>query len=523
MRTVWNGGGKSVVAPLSLVVSAFAPVYDARRALTAELRTDAGDTELILIDLGRGQNRLGASALAQVYGQVGNDPPDLDQPAWLQALFESVQALNRDGLVLAYHDRSDGGLLVTLCEMAFAGCTGLSANLDSLGSDPLRALFCEELGAVLQVRRRDTARVLAQLERRGLTEGVGNFAHRIGELRDDGQVVFTHGGREVLSAPRSRLRQTWSETTYRMQALRDNPDCAREEFERLGDEDDPGMSVELTFDPDEDIAAPLVARHASTHERPQVAILREQGVNGQVEMAAAFDRAGFAAVDVHMSDILSGQLTLDRFRGLVACGGFSYGDVLGAGLGWAKSILFSRVAREQFERFFRREHTFALGVCNGCQTLAALKELIVGAESWPRFVRNRSEQFEGRLSLVQVADSPSILLRKMAGSRLPIAVAHGEGRAEFDDGRQLARVAELNLVALRYVDNDGRATDHYPENPNGSPGGITGLCTPDGRVTIMMPHPERMFRAVQHSWCPSEWGERAPWSRLFANARAWVG
>ncbi len=523
LRTLWDGGKKSVVAPLSLVVTAFAPVSDARAALTPQLRTDGGETDLILIDLGRGQSRLGASALAQVYGQVGSEPADLDDPDHLRGLFEAIQALRREGRLLAYHDRSDGGLFVTVCEMAFASHTGLTIRLDGTGHVPLGALFSEEPGAVIQVRRNDTGRVLDELDRRGLGRGPGRFCHVVGQLRDDDRIVFTWEDRELLAAPRTHYQKLWSETTFRMQTLRDNPECAREEHERIDDTEDPGLSPHLTFDPSERPEGPEVARHAAVEERPRLAILREQGVNGQVEMAAAFDRAGFASIDVHMSDILSGAVTLETFRGLVACGGFSYGDVLGAGLGWAKSVLFSPRARREFEQFFQRENTFALGVCNGCQAISALKELIAGADDWPRFIKNRSEQFEGRLILVEVMDSPSILLRGMSGARLPIAVAHGEGRAEFDGQAQLDRIRSAGLISARYVDGRGRATEHYPENPNGSPGGLTALSTPDGRVTIMMPHPERVFRSVQHSWCPSDWGDDAPWFRLFANARAWVG
>jgi phosphoribosylformylglycinamidine synthase len=523
LRTVWDGGKKSVVAPLSLVITAFAPVSDARASLTPQLRTDCGQTDLVLIDLGRGQSRLGASALAQVYGQVGSEPADLDDPEHLRGLFEAVQALRRAGLLLAYHDRSDGGLFVAVCEMAFASHTGVTIRLDGTGRVPLGALFSEEPGAVIQVRRSDTGRVLDELERHGLGRGPGKFCHVLGQLRDDDRIVFTWEDRELLGCPRTHYQKLWSETTLRMQSLRDNPECAREEHARIDDTEDPGLDPHLTFDPSARPGGPEVARYAAVEERPRLAILREQGVNGQVEMAAAFDRAGFACIDVHMSDILSGAQTLETFRGLVACGGFSYGDVLGAGLGWAKSVLFSPRARTEFEQFFRRENTFALGVCNGCQAMSALKELIAGADDWPRFVKNRSEQFEGRVTLVEVLDSPSILLQGMSGARLPIVVAHGEGRAEFDDDARLDRIRSAGLMSARYVDGRGRATEHYPENPNGSPGGLTALCTPDGRVTIMMPHPERVFRSVQHSWCPSTWGDDGPWFRLFTNARAWVG
>lgn len=522
MQTVWDEGQKRVVAPVSLIVSAFARVPDVRGALTPQLRTDAGESALVLIDLGRGKNRLGASALAQVTGQLGSTPPDVDDPGELRALFEAVQELNRRGAILAYHDRSDGGLFATICEMAFAGGTGVRVELDGLVGggagqpgerDLLGALFAEELGAVLQVRRSELQEVLDVLAARGLV--TGETVHVVGALASEQRVVFVHGGVTVLDEARVDLRRAWSETSHRMQALRDNPTCAAQEFERLGDLEDPGLSPRLTFDPAEDVARPLIEAAA---ERPKVAILREQGVNGQVEMAAAFHRAGFEAIDVHMSDVLGERVRLDAFRGLVACGGFSYGDVLGAGLGWAKSVLFTARAREALSRFFARPDAFSLGVCNGCQALAGLKGLIPGAEAWPRFVRNESEQFEARLSLVEVQDSPSVFFAGMAGSRLPIAVAHGEGRADFTGVS-----SDAAQVALRFVDNAGRPTEHYPENPNGSPGGITGLTTRDGRATILMPHPERVFRSVQLSWRPEEWPEDSPWLRMFRNARRWVG
>ncbi|HEB99423.1 MAG TPA: phosphoribosylformylglycinamidine synthase, partial [Thiotrichales bacterium] len=515
MKTVWeeNGERREVTAPLSLIVTAFAPVEDVRFTLTPQLRTDAGDTDLILIDLGKGRNRLAGSALAQVYKQVGHQPPDLDDPQALRAFFGVIQTLNREGRLLAYHDRSDGGLFATLCEMAFAAHCGLEVALDDLGEDPLAALFSEELGAVVQVRHCDTEEVLAALREADL----GRHAHVIGTLADDDHLEFRFDGRPLLRESRVELQRAWRETSYRMQALRDNPECARQEFDALLEIEDPGLGAVLSFDPGEDVAAPFIARGA----RPRVAILREQGVNGQIEMAAAFHRAGFEAVDVHMSDLHSGRVSLDDFKGLVACGGFSYGDVLGAGLGWAKSILYHPRTRDAFQAFFEREDSFALGVCNGCQMLSGLKALIPGADHWPRFVRNLSEQFEARFSLVEVTDSPSILLTGMAGSRMPIAVAHGEGRAEFASSE--ARQAAGGLVALRYVDHFGRPAETYPFNPNGSPGGITGLTSADGRVTIMMPHPERVFRTVQHSWHPDEWGEDGPWMRMFRNARVWVG
>jgi phosphoribosylformylglycinamidine synthase len=514
MKTVWagpDGQRREMTAPLSLIVSAFAPVVDVRPTLTPQLRTDQGETDLILIDLGAGKNRLGGSCLAQVYGQLGDSAPDLDDPERLKGFFAAVQTLR--GRILAYHDRSDGGLLATLCEMAFAGRCGLSVDLDRVGGSDLAALFSEELGAVVQVRRGDTQAVLEALAGHGL----GDFAQVIGEPSGDGVIRVLRGAVEVYGANRADLQRAWSEVTYRIQSLRDNPDCAREEFDRIADPADWGRNADLGFDPGEDIAAPYIA----TGVRPRIAILREQGVNGQVEMAAAFHRAGFECVDLHLSDIVSGRATLGGFRGLVACGGFSYGDVLGAGGGWAKSILFNPRVRGEFQGLFERTDTFTLGVCNGCQMLATLQEIIPGAEHWPRFVRNRSEQFEARLVMVEVPESPSVLLRGMAGSRMPIAVAHGEGRAEFADAGALDAAADL--VALRYIENDGSVATRYPANPNGSPQGIAALASTDGRVTIMMPHPERVFRTLQHSWHPDGWGEDGPWMRLFRNARVWVG
>ncbi len=512
MKTVWGSAGKQqeMAAPLSLIVTAFAPVTDARRTLTPQLRTDLGDTDLVLIDLGLGRNRLGGSALAQVYRQLGDTAPDVDQPETLKAFFNVVQDLSREGLLLAYHDRSDGGLFATLCEMAFAGRCGLDVDLAGLDADDLAVLFNEELGAVLQVRHSDSDDVLLALENAGL----GNACQLIGTANETDDISIRHGQRAVFAERRATLQAAWSETTLHMQMLRDDPDCAREEFDRI-EADDPGLSVRLSFDHNDDIAAPLMELR-----RPRVAILREQGVNGQVEMAAAFNKAGFDCVDVHMSEILAGDVTLDEFQGLVACGGFSYGDVLGAGEGWAKSILFNDRARDQFTEFFERDDNFTLGVCNGCQMLSNLKTLIPGAEEWPRFVRNRSEQFEARFVMVEVTPSNSILLDGMAGSRLPIAVAHGEGRAEFSDAARLA--AASARVSVRYIENSGEVAERYPANPNGSPGGIAGLTSRDGRVTIMMPHPERVVRAVQNSWHPDDWIEDAPWRRLFRNARRWL-
>ena len=517
MKTVWEQGGKKreMTAPLSLIITAFAPVTDIRHVLTPELRLDAGDTDLILIDLGQGKQRLGASCLAQVYGQVGDIAPDLDDAEILKAFFGVIQDLNLDRLLLAYHDRSDGGLFATLAEMAFAAHCGLDIGLDLLGQDSLAVLFAEELGAVVQVRHCDTDTVLMALREAGLAA----CSHVIGSLREDDRLVFKHHGKAVLDESRVDLQRAWGETSFQIQRLRDNPECAQQEFDTLLDDADPGLFVDVTYPLDADIAAPYIA----TGVRPRVAVLREQGVNGQLEMAAAFTRAGFDAVDVHMSDIIEGRITLDDFKGLVACGGFSYGDVLGAGGGWAKSIRYNPRALEQFNAFFVREDVFGLGVCNGCQMLSQLADLIPGAAHWPRFMRNRSEQFEARVAMVEVMDSPSIFLSGMAGSKMPIAVAHGEGRIEFAQGVDAEAVRDGGLLALRYVDHYGEATEHYPQNPNGSAYGMTGFTTDDGRFTIMMPHPERVYRAVQHSWRPQGWGEDGSWMRMFRNARVWVG
>ncbi|MFC6440561.1 phosphoribosylformylglycinamidine synthase [Pseudobowmanella zhangzhouensis] len=513
MKTKWDD--KSVTAPLSLVISAFARVEDVRKTLTPQLRKDQGASKLILIDLGNGQNRLGASCLAQVYKQLGDQVPDLDSPALLQNFFDAIQALLQQGKLLAYHDRSDGGLFTTVAEMAFAGHCGVDVDIDHLGDDNFAALFNEELGAVVQVKEADVADVLATLEKYQLAD----MSHVIGEVNGEDQLRFTRHGEPVLINSRTYFRTVWAETTHQMQALRDNPDCAHQEFEAKKDNGDPGLNVALSFDLNEDVAAPYIAKGIA----PKVAVLREQGVNSHVEMAAAFDRAGFSAVDVHMSDILAGRITLDQFQGLVACGGFSYGDVLGAGEGWAKSVLFNSRAREQFAAFFERQSTFSLGVCNGCQMMSNLKSLIPGADLWPHFVQNRSSRFEARFSLVAVQDSPSVLLQGMAGSRMPIAVSHGEGFAEFADAQGAQSALTQQAVSLRYVDNYGNPTEHYPANPNGSPQGITGLTSRDGRVTIMMPHPERVFRTVANSWHPDDWQEDSPWMRMFRNARVFVG
>jgi len=530
MRTKWEDQGvaKQVTAPLSLVVTAFSAVEDVRRTLTPKLRPDAeaGETELLLIDLGQGRNRLGGSALAQVYGVSGDLPPDADA-ASLKAFFVAIQTLNRDGKILAYHDRSDGGLFATVCEMSFASHVGVSLNLDGLCYDPLMndvdgserfpqiagrqrdrviaALFNEELGAVLQIRRDDRAAVMQALRDAGL----GACTHAIGTTNTADEVRVWRNAKTVLAAKRSELQRAWSETSFQIARLRDDPVCAQEEFDALLEADNPGLSVQMSFEP----AAPFVA----TGARPKIAILREQGVNGHVEMAAAFERAGFAPYDVHMSDLQAGRVHLADFKGLAACGGFSYGDVLGAGQGWAKSVLFNNPLRDEFTAFFNRADSFALGVCNGCQMMAHLAPIIPGAQDWPTFQRNRSEQFEARVVMVEIPPSNSIFLAAMAGSRLPVVVSHGEGRAEFAAGRN-----GKASVAMRYIDNRGATATSYPFNPNGSPDGIAGVTTADGRFTIMMPHPERTFRAVQMSWQPPGLGEDAPWLNMFRNARRWL-
>jgi phosphoribosylformylglycinamidine synthase len=516
MRTTWEERGRAheVVGPVSLIVSAFAPCDDVRPTLTPQLRTER-ESDLIFVDLAAGRQRLGGSILAQVFAQVGNEAPDVEDPELITGLYAALAELRQTDLVRGYHDRSDGGLLATLTEMAFASHLGISVDLEPLaGADAgseavLAALFNEELGVVIQTRRIGRAGVLDILFRHGLN------AHPIGELNRSDEIHLSCGGRTLFTAPRSALQRLWSETTWQMQTLRDNPESARQEYDRLLDPDDPGLSPALAFDPTEDVAAPFLAAGA----RPRMAILREQGVNGQVEMAAAFDRAGFESIDVHMSDVIAGRVSLGDFQGLVAPGGFSYGDTLGGGEGWAKSILFNPRAHDEFAAFFAREDTFALGVCNGCQMMAALHELIPGSEGWPRFVKNRSEQFEARLVMVELPKSPSLFFQGMEGSRIPVVTAHGEGRALFTRGR----TPEQAIVSMRFVDNRGAATETYPFNPNGSPAGITGVTTPDGRFTVVMPHPERVFRTVQMSWHPDGWGEDSPWMRLFRNARVWVG
>ncbi len=534
MRTTWRDGSetRSVSAPVSLIVTAMAPIGDVGRVLTPQLVTDR-DTVLLLIDLGEGRQRMGASALAQVMQQLGNEAPDLDDPSLLVRLADGLARLRAQGDLLAYHDRSDGGLYAAVCEMAFAARCGLAINIDLLTIDPhsadwgdfkirpeqvavqrheltLKALFNEELGVVLQVpaERRDAA--LATLREAGLSR----CTHVIGKPTADDHVAFYRDGRCIYREPRTALQQAWSRTSHEIARLRDDPQCVDEAFEALG-EADPGLSMQLSFDPSDDIAAPMIA----TGVRPRVAVLREQGVNGQIEMAAAFDRAGFDTFDVHMTDLASGRHKLADFKGLAACGGFSYGDVLGAGTGWARSVLFNARLAELFAVFFAREDSFSLGVCNGCQMLSQLKAIIPGAEDWPRFVRNRSEQYEARLVMAEVLESPSVLFAGMAGSRAPLVVAHGEGRARFIDDAQRERA----LAAMRFVTNEGAVAERYPANPNGSPAGLTAFTTADGRATILMPHPERVFRSVQMSWRPPGLGEDSPWMRMFRNARRWVG
>jgi len=514
MRATWSDdqGEHTVTAPLTVVITAFAPVRDVRRTLSPQLRTDLGETALVQVDLSLGAGRLGGSALAQVHGLLGATPADLDEPARLVGLWRAVHQARDEGLLLAWHDVSDGGLVVTLCELAFAGHTGLEILLPA--GDPVRQLFAEEPGGVLQVRLADLPRLRAILAEQGLAAATTV----LGRPAADDHLTIRQEGRVLLRADRVDLHRTWAETSYRMQALRDDPTCAEEAWQALLDRDDPGTSPVLSFDPADDVSAYFQSAARARGARPRVAILREQGVNGQLEMAAAFDRAGFQAVDVHMSDLLQGRDDLGSYRGLVACGGFSYGDVLGAGGGWAKAILFHPAVRDRFAAFFDRPDTFSLGVCNGCQMFSQLSELIPGAQGWPRFLRNRSEQFEARVSTVEILDSPSVLLAGMAGSRIPVAVAHGEGRAAFAPGQR-----EQARVAGRFVDHRGQVATGYPANPNGSPEGITALTTDDGRATILMPHPERVFRTLTHSWHPDGWGEDGPWLRLFRNARVFVG
>lgn len=525
MKTQWdeNGEAKCVTSPLSLIITAFGVVEDIRKTVTPELRTDQGDTRLVAIDLSKGKNRLGGSCLAQVYKQLGNETPDVDSPETLKGFFNAMQTLVRDEKLIAYHDISDGGLFTTVSEMAFAGHTGIDIDLSNIPSketaDNVAVLFNEELGGVMQIRESDVDVINAVLDANGILDCCTD----IGRINNEDVIRFSRDGDVVLENSRTYFRTTWAQTTYKMQSLRDNPACAQEEHDVKFDTEDPGLHASLSFDINEDIVADLIAKDAKNGSNPRIAILREQGVNSHVEMAAAFDRAGFIAVDVHMSDILSGRVDLADFNGLVACGGFSYGDVLGAGEGWAKSILFNDKARAMFKAFFERDNTFSLGVCNGCQMLSNLKDIIPGSEHWPRFVQNESERFEARFSLIEIQESPSVLFKGMAGSMMPIAVSHGEGRTEFSSDEAIDAANNSGTVSMRYVNNYGDVTETYPANPNGSADGITSLTTTDGRVTIMMPHPERVFRTVANSWHPDSWGEDSPWVRMFRNARKFIG
>ena len=538
MRTKWQDDGKTkqVVAPVSLIVSAFASVADVRGTRTPELARE--DSALILVDLGRGQNRMAGSVLAQTLQQFGDAVPDLDDPKLLVSLVDAVNALRAQGLLLAYHDRSDGGLWAAACEMAFAGHTGVSLNVDMLVTEgngiddsradtgdaknwatqvgarrdelTLKALFNEELGAVLQVPAAGRDAAIGVLRAHGLSA----HSHVVGKPNDRGAMEVWRDAKSVFARPLRDLQQAWDETSWRIAQLRDNPACADSEHALAGQAGDPGLHVALTFDPSENVAAPFL-----NLARPKVAILREQGVNSHVEMSYAMSLGGFDTYDVHMSDLHSGRVTLGQFKGFVACGGFSYGDTLGAGEGWARSVMFNAVLAQQFEAFFGRSDTFALGVCNGCQMLAALSPIIPGAQDWPKFTRNRSEQFEARLSQVEVLESPSIFFAGMAGSRMPIAVAHGEGFADFSQRGDAAKVHAV----MRYVDHHGKPTEAYPLNPNGSPGGLTAVTTADGRFTALMPHAERVFRNVQMSWNGGDASAPSPWARMFGNARRWVG
>jgi len=541
MKTAWseNGESRQVVAPVSLVVTAFAPVKDARNTLTPQLRADAGDSVLILVDLGRGLHRMGGSILAQVYNQVGDSVPDIDVPQDLRAFFITIRTLAEAGTLLSYHDRSDGGLFATLCEMAFAGRTGVSVNLDMLTIDEnsadwgdykirpeqvkvqrdeltLKALFSEEAGAVIQVPAAQRDAVMQVLRGAGLSK----FSHVIGGLNGGDEIEFYRDGRKIWGQPRVDLARAWSETSQRIMTLRDNPDCAQAEFDTWLDAANPGLSPRVNFDPQEDVAAPFIA----SGKRPRVAILREQGCNSHVEMAWAFDTAGFEAVDVHMTDLLAGRVDLASLNGMVAVGGFSYGDVLGAGEGWARTIRFNNRLSDQFAAFFARQDTFGLGVCNGAQMFGALAPIIPGAQAWPRFTRNQSQKFEARLSMLEIAESPSIFFAGMAGSHIPVAVSHGEGYANFSQQGDAGKVAG----AAYYVDNYGSRTETYPYNPNGSPTGLAAVTTADGRFMAIMPHPERVSRNVMMSWAPESWGDKdsggafSPWMRAFRNARVWL-
>jgi phosphoribosylformylglycinamidine synthase len=549
MRTQWNEGGqvKKVTSPVSLIITGFASIDDVRGTLTPQLDAAEDDSTLVLVDLGRGKMRMGGSILGQVLGQSGNETPDLDDAKDLIALVDAVNDLRAKGQILAYHDKGDGGLLATVAEMAFAGHVGVAINVDMLVTEgdgisdsrmdsgegknwasqisgrrddmTLRALFNEELGAVLQIRTADRAAVLQTLREHGLS----TCSHIIGKTRPvsskvdagKGELQVWRDAKSVFGASLSDLHQVWDAVSWKIAQQRDNPACADSEHAAAGEPADPGMHLHLTFDPAENPAAPFLNLGA----RPRVAVLREQGVNSHVEMAYAFTEAGFDAVDVHMTDLQSGRAQLQDFAGVVACGGFSYGDTLGAGIGWARSITFNDSLSAQFQQFFGRSDTFGLGVCNGCQMFAELADIIPGAQDWPRFTQNQSNRFEARLSMVEVLESPSLFLQGMAGSRLPIAVAHGEGFANF----RFRGNADKAIASMRYVDNHGKATEQYPFNPNGSAGGLTAVTTADGRFTAMMPHPERVFRNVQMSWTNGDKSEFSPWMRVWRNARKWLG
>lgn len=510
MQVSWDK--QQVTSPLSLVISATAPVIDVRKTLTPVLETQL-ETQLILIDLGQDSHPLGASVLAQTYQKTGDQTPDLKNPADLKNFFKAIQTLHQENLLHAYHDRSDGGLFVTLAEMAFASHVGLTIDITALGKDPVASLFCETLGAVIQIEKSQADKVFSILEKNQLRK----YSHIVAELNQQDEIQIYANKKCLYQESRVNLQRLWSKTSYHLQALRDNPNCAKQQYDQILNAKDPGLNAKVIIVPDEKILAPYINQRI----KPKVAILREQGVNSHKEMAAAFFAAGFDCVDVHMSDLLAERVTLKDFKGLAACGGFSYGDVLGAGRGWAQSILMHNKTRDAFAEFFANPDRFALGVCNGCQMFSHLKKLIPGAESWPEFLRNESRQYEARLTLVRVEKSPSIFLTDMQNSILPIVVSHGEGYANFSN--ETLKTAEKNeLIALRYVDHNHQPTTQYPQNPNGSPNGITGLTTPDGRVTLLMPHPERSQRTTQLSWHPKTWPENSPWLQFFYNARLWL-
>ncbi len=543
MATTWqdNNQAKQVVAPVSLIISAFAPVRDVRNTLTPQLQLQT-ETELILIDLGRNQNRMAGSIVTQVFEQTDTHAPNVDQASDLKAFTNAIITLRERNAILAYHDRSDGGLLACIAEMAFASHCGISLNVDLLCIDPqtepdygdaknwasqvsgrrheqtMRALFSEELGAVIQIERSQRDAVFAVLRECGISA----FSHVIGKPNQSDALEIWRDAKCVYTESRVHLQKLWQNTSYQIARLRDNPNCVDSEYQSIDDKNDPGMSPILRFDPNENPSAPFINKGT----RPKMAILREQGVNSHLEMAYAMDLAGFASHDVHMSDLLSGQAKLEDYQGLVACGGFSYGDVLGAGEGWAKTILFNPQLSEQFASFFQRNDSFALGVCNGCQMMSNLASLIPGAKAWPKFTRNQSEQYEARLVMVEILQSPSLFFHGMSGSHLPIAVAHGEGFANFKHQGNAREIEHNQLAAMRFIDHQGNATERYPLNPNGSSQGLTSVTTADGRFTVMMPHPERVFRNVQMSWYPQEWNQTqdgaSPWLRMFRNARVWV-